>query len=172
MVGTIEPRKGYADALSAFDQLWSNNSDIVLVIVGKPGWKTEQLQQRMQNHQEYGKRLYWFKAASDEFLLKLYQSSTGILVASEAEGFGLPLIEALYHGKPVLARDIEVFHEVVADGVVYFKNNLAEALLQFFELCRNGLLRVEIEGGVSTWRDTTETLLKLVTDSPIASNNQ
>ena len=121
MVGTLEPRKGYTQALNAFEQLWVGGQDIPLVIVGKPGWKTEALQERLARHPEDGKRLFWFFRGSDELLQRLYHSATGVLAASEAEGYGLPLIEAAEHGKPVLARDIPVFREVAVPGTSFFE---------------------------------------------------
>lgn len=132
MVGTLEPRKGYADALAAFERLWSAGEQAVLVIVGKPGWHTEQLQKTLQNHSERKKRLYWFEHASDELLQELYKVAYGILLASEAEGFGLPLAEALHYGKPVLARNLKVYKELGGTGVTFFsQSGLDETLLKW-----------------------------------------
>jgi len=49
-VGTLEPRKGYAQVLAAFEQLWDRGRKVNLVIVGKPGWKTEPLQEYLIAH--------------------------------------------------------------------------------------------------------------------------
>jgi glycosyltransferase involved in cell wall biosynthesis len=56
MVGTVEPRKGHEVALRAFEYLWRDRADDApdLVIVGKPGWKTEALQARILSHPELG----------------------------------------------------------------------------------------------------------------------
>ncbi len=123
MVGTLEPRKGYADVLDAFEQLWHGGQQTTLVIVGKPGWRTEALQERIRLHPEQYNRLYWFEHASDELLQELYKAAQGVLLASEAEGFGLPLVEALRYGKPVLVRDIPVYREVGKTIVTYFNAN-------------------------------------------------
>ena len=124
MVGTLEPRKGHDQALAAFEHLWNAPNPgapaPLLVIVGRPGWKTEALQERLRTHPQAGKRLFWFENISDEFLLRMYTACRGVLVASRAEGFGLPLVEAALHGKPVLARDIPVFREIEVAGVSYF----------------------------------------------------
>jgi glycosyltransferase involved in cell wall biosynthesis len=130
MVGTLEPRKGYADALDAFEKIWGDGSEIVLVIVGKPGWQTDRLQQRLWEHPEFRQRLYWFENASDEMLDRLYRLSFGVLLASEAEGFGLPLVEAQHYGKPVLARNLAVYKELGDAGVTFFsQTNLAATLV-------------------------------------------
>jgi glycosyltransferase involved in cell wall biosynthesis len=119
MVGTLEPRKGHADVLAAFDILWDTGSEINLVIVGRPGWKTDELQARLRTHEHTGAKLFWLADTSDEALAHLYKSCTGVLVASHAEGFGLPVIEALGFGRHVLARALPVF-EIHKSGVDYF----------------------------------------------------
>lgn len=120
MVGTIEPRKGYGQMLDAFEHLWGKGSTHKLVIVGRPGWMTESLQRRITANPYLNDRLYWFDNASDEALHTLYENCTGVIVASYAEGYGLPLLEALGQGKPVLARDLAVFRQFETPLVSYF----------------------------------------------------
>ena len=120
MVGTLEPRKGHAQVLEAYQRLWDAEQNYNLVIVGHPGWKTEKLQARLRHHPQRNQRLFWLDDASDEALLKLYRACDGVIIASLAEGFGLPLIEALSHGKPVLARDLPVFRDQSQSGIEYF----------------------------------------------------
>ncbi len=132
MVGTLEPRKGYADALAAFERLWTDGEQTALVIVGRSGWKMEPFQETLQNHPEQKRRLYWFEHASDELLQELYKAAYGILLASEAEGFGLPLAEALRYGKPVLARNLKVYKELGGTGVSFFSQpGLDDILLEW-----------------------------------------
>lgn len=129
MVGTIEPRKGYEVVLQAFDLLWNSGEDLTLIIIGKRGWKTESLQSRITTHQEFNKKLFWFENATDEYLEQSYLACDGMLIASRAEGFGLPLVEALHYGKPVLARDIPIFREVSCGyNIDFFDNDNAEHL--------------------------------------------
>ncbi|MFM0608136.1 glycosyltransferase family 1 protein [Paraburkholderia sediminicola] len=120
MVGTLEPRKGHALVLDAFEILWANGSDATLVIAGKIGWHVESLVNRLRAHQQWGKRLIWLNDATDDDLSDMYSSFAGLIFASEAEGFGLPLIEAAHFGLPILARDIPVFREVAAEHATYF----------------------------------------------------
>lgn len=126
MVGTVEPRKGHADALSAFEILWNRGSKLRLVICGKKGWMQDALLSRIQKHPLFGEKLFWFEGASDYTLDILYRNCTGVLVASEGEGFGLPLVEAGSIGKPILARDIPVFREVAGDNATYFSGDVNE----------------------------------------------
>lgn len=128
MVGTVEPRKGHAQALEAFEQLWCEGRQYQLMIVGKPGWNVNDLASNILDHKELGKRLFWFQGISDEYLSLLYENSTCLLAASEGEGFGLPLIEAAKYKLPILARDIHVFQEVGGNDADYFSASTAEEL--------------------------------------------
>ena len=143
MVGTIDLRKGYAQALAAFEALWAEGFDVKLVIVGQPSWNVETLVKRLMNHPESGRRLFWFGRADDMFLAALYKSCTVLLAASEAEGFGLPLVEAAQRGLPIIARDVPVFREIAGDNVFYFSGltaeALADALKDWLRLEENGL---------------------------------
>jgi glycosyltransferase involved in cell wall biosynthesis len=120
MVSTIEPRKGYAQALAAFELLWQKGSDINLVIVGKRGWLVDDLARRISEHSENGRRLFWLEGISDEYLTLVYQKSACLIAASEGEGFGLPLIEAAQHSLPLIVRDLPVFREVAGSHAHYF----------------------------------------------------
>lgn len=129
MVGTIEPRKGYLQTLEAFTQLWLGGSDVNLVIVGREGWvglpenmrrSIPEILNRLRNHAELGKRLFWLDGISDEYLEKVYGASTCLIAASEGEGFGLPLIEAAQHKLPLIVRDLPVFREVAGQYAHYF----------------------------------------------------
>lgn len=130
MVGTIEPRKGHAQVLDAFEHLWRRESNVNLIIVGKQGWMVESTVERIRSHSEGGKRLFWLEGISDEFLQKIYGCSTCLIAASYDEGYGLPLIEAAHYNLPVMARDIPVFREVAEDHAYYFNAESAEVLAQ------------------------------------------
>lgn len=128
MVGTLEPRKGHLQSLDAFELLWAQGSQARLVIVGKPGWAVDALIERLRNHPQAGRRLFWFERASDELLTRLYEGCSGLLLASEGEGFGLPLIEAAQHGLPILCRDLPVFQEIAGEHASYFSGHTPEEL--------------------------------------------
>ncbi len=133
MVGTIEPRKGYAQVLDAFEQLWQSGQDINLVIAGKEGWMVNKFVDRLRSHNEYQKRLFWLQGISDEDLKRVYSYSTCLIAASYGEGFGLPLIEAARHNLPIIARDIPVFREVAGEHAYYFRANAPNELAKAIE---------------------------------------
>jgi glycosyltransferase involved in cell wall biosynthesis len=130
MVGTIEPRKAYDKALTAFERLWEQQGDAAprLLIVGKAGWRTEALQLRLRTHPQAGKEFLWLDDVSDEFLDRLYGAAAGVLMTSYAEGCGLPVLEALAHHRPVLVRDLPVFREIGSRRVFFFQDDSPDAL--------------------------------------------
>lgn len=127
-VGTIEPRKGHADILDAFEFQSGNPNPWSLIVVGRAGWKTDAIQVRLRILSESHANLVWLEHASDEMLAELYKSAAGVVAASLDEGFGLPIVEALAHDLPVLARDIPVFRELACHGVHYFQHDDARQL--------------------------------------------
>lgn len=119
-VGTMEPRKNHAHLLDAFDALWGSGSEARLCLIGNSGWKCEDLISRITNHPRYGKSLYWFRKLGDDGLEYAYRHASALVMSSHAEGFGLPIVEALQRGLPVMASDIPVFREIGGDFVAYF----------------------------------------------------
>ncbi|WP_333896748.1 glycosyltransferase family 1 protein [Brevundimonas aurantiaca] len=163
MVGTLEPRKGHQCVLDAFDRLWREGFVGNLVIVGRPGWKVASLLDRLRSHPEHGKHLHWLDNASDEALMRLYEASDGVLLASLAEGFGLPLTEALRFRKPVLARDLAVFRRHSSSGIRYFPvqadtTAMAAAISAWVEEIQSGAIVVR-PGCDTDWRDSVCSLL-------------
>jgi glycosyltransferase involved in cell wall biosynthesis len=166
MVGTLEPRKGYDQTLAAFDLLWDQKSVApLLIIVGRSGWKTEVLQAALRSHIQLGKNLIWLEDASDEFLSHLYGACKGVLCASHAEGFGLPLVEAVLHGKPILARDISVFRETNVNGISYFNGDtpagLAIEITNWLEKC-NIVPSSQYPISLPTWQLSAKQLIQAI----------
>jgi glycosyltransferase involved in cell wall biosynthesis len=166
MVGTVEPRKGHAQAMAAFELLWERGVDVNLVIVGKQGWMVEKLAEHMAGHPEKSKRLFWLAGISDEMLLKLYAGSAALLQPSEGEGFGLPLIEAAQHNVPIIARNLAVFREVAGEHAHYFEglapSDLAGAVEQWLALRREG--KAPASGGMPwlTWDQSAQQVLDAI----------
>lgn len=128
MTGTVEPRKGYGQALAAFEILWQDGIDLGLTIVGQQGWQMEDIARHLQASTVQGERLHWLSQCSDSSLSRLYRASAGLLMASKHEGFASPIIKAARAGLSVLARDLPVFREVAGDHARYFSGDSPEAL--------------------------------------------
>lgn len=163
MVGTLEPRKGHTQVLDAFEKLWSEGTEVNLVIVGKQGWMVDDLISRLQQHKELDKRLFWLEGISDEYLENVYEASTCLIAASYGEGFGLPLIEAAQHKLPIICRDIPVFREVAGDHAHYFvannRDELAYAINQWLNKYKLNLHQKSDHMPWLTWNQSAKQLL-------------
>ena len=168
MVGTIEPRKGHLHAIKAAEKLWEQGENFNLFIVGKAGWMVEQTIGLLKNSKEFDRKLFWFNNVSDYVLDEIYNMSSCILMASEGEGFGLPLIEAAQHNKPVLARDIPVFREIGKNFINYFPNgnhkDLAASMRKWLKKY-NIFEKHENKIPFITWQESSNILFKMLTDS-------
>lgn len=167
VVSTIEPRKNHEYVLDAFDELWAEDADVNLLLVGRSGWKVEQLLARIRRHRLAGKKLFHWQDLSDAELTYCYENARMLIFPSRTEGFGLPIVESLSHGLPVLASNIPVLREVGGNQVGYF--NLEDPqelvrLVQDVEL--NGVpeaLQVPEDFRWLNWAESTEQLMGKVT---------
>ncbi len=166
IVGTVEPRKGHAFVLDAMERLWARGVPVHLVIAGKPGWRVDTLAQRLREHPEAGKRLVWLQKLDDAELAHRYAEAHGLIMASEAEGFGLPLVEAALHGVPILARDLPVFREVAGAHARYFASGDAERFALAIETwaaeLRTGMAPDSRGIELLTWAQASERFATLV----------
>ena len=105
-VGTFEIRKNYPLLIDLWEDLLRDPGfDLDLVIVGMPGWRADDVIARLEALPGFGSRIFWFKRLSDSGLSWLYEQCLVLLFPSLYEGWGLPVVEALQHGRPVIASD-------------------------------------------------------------------
>lgn len=111
-VATIEPRKNIDSILDAYEFLPKNmQSEYPLVICGTSGWKSESTMDRIENMSRTGNvRYLGFVGEEDKPLL--YAGATAIVFIPFYEGFGLPVLEAMASGTPIVASDIPPHKEV------------------------------------------------------------
>ena len=140
VVCTLEPRKNHKYLLDAFEQLWRKKNNVHLCVVGRIGWKIEATVHRI-NHCIYsGKSISLWSDLDDYELLYAYQQGKALLFPSYAEGFGLPIVEALQNRLPVLASDIPVHREVGGDMILYFGLDRVNSLVKLIEdIEQNGI---------------------------------
>lgn len=130
IVSTVEPRKGHAYLLDCLEE-YLLDLDINLVIAGRIGWRSEELEKRIREHELLGDRLFFIESANDDTIAYLYQNAFLFVFPSQYEGYGLPIIEAFSHGVPVLASDIQVFREIGGDFCDYFSLEEPESLAEY-----------------------------------------
>lgn len=162
MVGTVEPRKRHDLVLKVFDRLWRSGSDLQLVIMGKRGWNTEDVVEEILEHPEYGSRLLWLDQASDADLDYSYANAYCLIQASDAEGFGLPIVEAARHGTPLVLSDIPVFREIGGADASYFSPGDAAGL--YSRLAGQAPLSRTQKHRPMTWRESAEQYRNLMMD--------
>lgn len=114
-VGTVEPRKNLARLISAWRKLDANvRGDTQLIVVGAKGWLMEG--STTSNDREYGIE---FKGhVCDAELFSLLKHAKSLLYPSLYEGFGLPILEAMMAGTPVLTSDVGATREIAAGASV------------------------------------------------------
>ncbi len=119
MVGTIQPMKNQAMVLDAFERGLFQKG-VNLILAGKVGWDVEALERRIRQHPLLGRQLFFLEQMDDATIDHLYRGAFCVAFATYREGFGLPTIEALQRGTPVLASDVPVLREVGGDLCRYF----------------------------------------------------
>jgi len=117
-VSTLEPRKNLDMLLTAFTALRKNGSSLNLVLVGKVGWHAKELLAKIQQSPVRA-YIHLPGFTSDEELSSWYAHARLAVYPSLYEGFGLPLLEAMGAGVPLICSDIPSTREVAGDAVLY-----------------------------------------------------
>ena len=121
ILGTIEPRKNHALLL----QLWRHFVQSIgektphLLVIGQRGWECENVLDLLERCQIIKPVVTEISSCSDADLVTYIHHSQALLFPSFVEGYGLPLIEALALGVPVIASDLPVFREIAGDIIEY-----------------------------------------------------
>ena len=118
-VGTLEPRKDLPTLLAAYRDLVARwPAAPPLVLCGRLGWKTEGLEASIAEGTEQG-WLAHLGYLDDAEVAALYRRADLVVMTSIYEGFGLPAVEAMCLGAPLLISDIPVLREVAGDAARY-----------------------------------------------------
>jgi glycosyltransferase involved in cell wall biosynthesis len=130
VLGAIEPRKNHGFILDAFRRLWAApaTAHVKLAIVGRPGHAAAGILRTIRADQRFGDRLVLLDDCDDAEIDHAYRHARGLVFASIAEGFGLPLVESLRHGQTVFASDLPIHREVGGDDCGFFCLDSPEAL--------------------------------------------
>ncbi len=118
VIGTIEPRKNLALLLRALSHPALRGSDLRFVIIGRKGWLVDEFLTELPP--EARARLMFSGYVSEFVKYRLLKNAEFLVFPSIYEGFGIPAVEAMSLGKPVLAARTSSFPEVVGDSGAYF----------------------------------------------------
>ncbi|MFC2133301.1 glycosyltransferase family 4 protein [Bacteroidota bacterium] len=116
-VGVIEPRKNVMGLIKIFDELNRKGSNLRLVIVGKPGYNSQSI---MNEIAKRGKNIIHFPYLFDDPLAHTFKNAFAFIFPSYYEGFGIPPLEAMQCGIPVLASNRSSLTEVVGEGGILY----------------------------------------------------
>ena len=161
MVGTIEVRKNHITVLNAFEMLWDNGIQCPLFIAGSWGWSVENFKERVASSKYLNKYLFVFNQVSDAGLVELYDSARTLLFPSHCEGYGLPLVEAAYHGLPILASDTKINREVAGNHATYFDVDDSFSLMKLVLDMERGLINETVHAAENIGWDESWKYLKL-----------
>lgn len=147
MVGTLEPRKNIAFLVAVFEALTEFDGDLVLA--GQRGWKYEHILERIR-HSPRSKRIRHLDYVRDDLLPALYAGASAFVFPSVYEGFGLPPLEAMACGTPVVSSRGGSLPEILGDGAEYVEEFEVDAWAAVIR----GLLRDGARRGALVARGT------------------
>lgn len=125
-VGTLQPRKNHARLIKAFE-LTLMDSDYNLVLAGGQGWSYEEVYDLVRSR-GLQHRVLFPGFVADEDLSALYSSADVMAFPSLYEGFGLPVLESMACGVPVLASNLSCLPEVAGDAALFVDPRDVEAM--------------------------------------------
>ena len=120
IVGTIEGRKNHALLLHLWRRMAADGSEVpILVIVGQRGWEADEAIAMLDRSDDLRGHVIELGSCTDLQLAAIIRGAQALLMPSFAEGFGLPVAEALELGTPVIASDLSVFREFAGNIPTY-----------------------------------------------------
>lgn len=118
-VGTLQPRKNIVRLIEAFSKVKDKHQNLKLLIVGKKGWLFEEI---FEAPKKFGveDKVRFLDFVKDEDMLSLYKNALCFVLPSLYEGFGLPVLEAMKYGCPVILSNVSSLPEAGGDAALYF----------------------------------------------------
>jgi glycosyltransferase involved in cell wall biosynthesis len=168
-VGSLQPRKNLVRLIRAYAKLRGEREDFThqLVIVGRRLWLAHEIFDEVKR-QRWADDVILTGYVADEDLPALYRVASAFVYPSLFEGFGLPPLEAMACGTPVVTSGVSSLPEVTSDAALLIDPNDEQALASaLIEILNNERLRAELrekgiaQAGKFTWRDAAEKTLKL-----------
>jgi len=116
VVGSHEPRKNHLAVLHSAELLWREGLEFSLTFIGGNSWNSAAFTDRLADLQRRGRAVETISAATDDLLFAAYRLARFTVFPSLNEGFGLPVVESIACGTPVITSDFGSMREITADG--------------------------------------------------------
>lgn len=142
-VGTLQPRKNISRLIEAFSKIERKN-DLQLIIIGKRGWQYEEI---LAAPEKFGvvEDVKFLENVPDDELNVFYQHAKCYVLPSLYEGFGLPVVEAMQRGCPVITSNISSLPEAGGDAALYVDpENVDDIAEKITKLINDKELREEL----------------------------
>jgi glycosyltransferase involved in cell wall biosynthesis len=149
-VGVLEPRKGVPLLIRAFREIAQDHPEITLVIAGRKGWMYDEIFRSIETP-DISKRVRLMGYMSESDLIHLINGARVFVYPSLYEGFGLPVLEAMQCGVPVITSDISSLPEVAGGAALLVRPGDVEGLKEALRkvLTQNELARSLSERGIA-----------------------
>ena len=144
---TLEPRKNLDLLIRAFSEFTQTHpsTDLNLVLVGTSGWKNSAIFQAVQDNSQIKNRIIFSGYVPDEDLAAIYSRALAFVYPSLYEGFGLPPLEAMQCGTPIIASGSSSLPEVVGDaGILFNPKHQSELSHAIWKLVNDSELRAQL----------------------------
>ncbi len=173
-VGTLEARKNHLALLEACESLWNEGVDFELHLIGMAQAQTGRLAvERVRSLQSAGRPLRYDGPVSDHALEQAFQQATFTVYPSLMEGFGLPVLESLRHGRPCICSGLGALGESARGGgclalEAVDARHLADAIRHLLSSESERLALAQAAGGrqFKTWASYAQEMVTWMTDLP------
>jgi len=163
-VGQIQPRKNITGLIEAFEMI--DDAELELVIAGSHGWLKQAIFDRV-NQSIKRDKIHRLGRVPDDLLPALYRNAEVFVLPSFYEGFGMPLVEAMASGCPVVTSNVSSMPEVTGDAAVLIDPNSSEdmargierAIIEREKLILKGLVRSQEFSWDKCAQETLEVLI-------------
>jgi glycosyltransferase involved in cell wall biosynthesis len=168
-VGTIEPRKNFITLIKAFNLIKQKKTgtDYNLVIAGRTGWKSEATYEEREKS-PYREDILFSGRVPDQDLVQIYNQAELFVYPSLFEGFGLPPLEAMSCGLPVIASDTSSLKEVIGNaGILVTAGDESKLKKQILHVLENEEIKEELKGKSLirakkfSWEETAQKTINL-----------
>lgn len=167
VLGTIEPRKNHELILEAFSPLLKEVQGLRLRFVGRMGWVSSEFAQKVHAlAADKSSQFEFYSAPGDQAIRSCIEESRAMIYVSAAEGYGLPPVESLWAGTPVIASSvIPSLRRLGSAGIHYVDplnaDNLRQAVLAFLDdAYANQKTEETLAASLPTWRSFTAEVLR------------